>query len=331
MNYQEFCSYVKENILSFMPESYRCASVTVEPMKKVNSTLDGLVIKRDDQNIIPVSYLNDWFGEYSRSKDLESVMHDIARSHLETMKPEHLPDMTKEEFCQKGFVSLINYADNIEFLNNMPYQRFQDLALIPKMKIGDEETVGYCNINYQILDMMGLTPEEAFTIGTENLKRERPPILARLDDTIQALTDSSHSFRNLLDNPSRHRMPADNDMQLYLLFNNEKYGGAAYMTDREILSKASECLGGSYAILPSSIHELILIPEVDSMCYTELQQLVSEINRTQVEPQERLSNTVYRYDAESKIIEIAASEPQRQRNIPAQREEKRLGCRNKSR
>lgn len=331
MNYQEFCSYVKENILSFMPESYRCASITVEPMKKVNSTLDGLVIKRDDQNIIPVSYLNDWFREYSRSKDLERVMHDIARSHLETLKPEHLSEMTKEEFCQKGFVSLINYADNVEFLNNMPYQRFQDLALIPKMKIGDEETVGYCNVNHQILDIMGLTPEEAFTIGTENLKRERPPILARLDDTIQALTDSSHSFRNLLDNPSRHRMPADNDMQLYLLFNNEKYGGAAYMTDQEILSRASERLGGSYAILPSSIHELILIPEVDSMCYTELQQLVSEINRTQVEPQERLSNMVYRYGAESKIVEIAASEPQRQRNVSTQREEKRLGCRNKSR
>lgn len=331
MNYQEFCSYVKDNILSFMPESYGKSRVTVEPIKKVNSTLDGLVIKRDDKNIIPVTYLNEWFREFSRFGDLTGVMHDIAKSHLETLKPEHFPEMTKEEFCQKGFVSLINYADNIEFLNNIPYQRFQELALIPKMKIGDEEIIGYCNVNHQILVIMGLTPEEAFTIGKENMKRERPPILARLDDTIQALTDSSHSFCNLLDHPSGLGMPGENDMQLYLLFNNEKYGGATYMTDPEILSKASECLGGSYAILPSSLHELILIPEVDSMSFTELQQMVSEINKTQVEPQERLSNTVYRYDAESRIVEIAASEPQRQRNISAQREEKRFGRRNKSR
>ena len=59
-------------------------------------------------------------------------------------------------------------------------------------------------------------------------------------------------------------------------------------------------------ILPSSIHEVLLLPDEEGISYDELSQMVAQINYSEVLPQDRLSNQVYRYSRKSDSIEVVS-------------------------
>ena len=59
---------------------------------------------------------------------------------------------------------------------------------------------------------------------------------------------------------------------------------------------------GDFFILPSSIHELLVVPKQDGMELSDLESMVKEVNATQVAPEEKLSDHVYEYDAKEKEL-----------------------------
>ena len=71
------------------------------------------------------------------------------------------------------------------------------------------------------------------------------------------------------------------------------------------LQEAAEKLGGDYYILPSSVHEVLFLPQKGGEDYRELEMTVREINDTQVAPQDRLSDKVYHYDSRDRVFELA--------------------------
>ena len=95
--------------------------------------------------------------------------------------------------------------------------------------------------------------------------------------------------------PSEEEIPS-----MYILTNTSKNGGAANLLDDAALADISEKVGGDFMILPSSIHEAIILPQVSDDL--DLQGMVCEINATQVAPEERLSDNVYRYDSASRKV-----------------------------
>ena len=91
--------------------------------------------------------------------------------------------------------------------------------------------------------------------------------------------------------------------KMYVLTNLLKRYGAAALLYPGTLKKAGEVLGSDFAILPSSIHEVLLLPDDKAQNYDFYRQMVSEVNRTQVDPEEVLSFNLYRYDREKAEIE----------------------------
>ena len=67
--------------------------------------------------------------------------------------------------------------------------------------------------------------------------------------------------------------------------------------------KVAELLGTNFYVLPSSIHELLILPDNGSMQLSELEAMVREVNATQVAPEDRLSDKVQYYDREAKLLQ----------------------------
>lgn len=79
---------------------------------------------------------------------------------------------------------------------------------------------------------------------------------------------------------------------LYVVTNAAKYRGAANILDRKSLIKA---LGhGDFIVIPSSIHEVLILPAEEYDNLSDLAQMVKEINASQVAPEEQLGDTVYK-------------------------------------
>ena len=80
--------------------------------------------------------------------------------------------------------------------------------------------------------------------------------------------------------------------------------GAAVLMYPGFLKAVSERIGSFY-ILPSSVHEILLIPEQDAPKAEDLNLMVYSVNRAEVIPEERLSDIAYHFDAELGILETA--------------------------
>ena len=93
-------------------------------------------------------------------------------------------------------------------------------------------------------------------------------------------------------------------LSLYVLTNHTQVYGAAGFLMKEMISGFAEERGKDLYIIPSSIHELLLYPDFGDVSPAELSGYVKEVNRTQVQPQDRLSDHIYYYDRQTDEIRI---------------------------
>ena len=84
---------------------------------------------------------------------------------------------------------------------------------------------------------------------------------------------------------------------MYILTNESRTFGAVAMLETELLRKFAEKVGEDFLVLPSSIHEVILVPVSNLPDSEYIKEMIREINNTNVDPEEQLSNNYYYYDS----------------------------------
>lgn len=97
------------------------------------------------------------------------------------------------------------------------------------------------------------------------------------------------------------------DVPLYVMTTQSAMYGAPVILDPDAREAAAKALGGDYFVLPSSVHEVLLMPDNGTVSANDLRGLVREVNATAVRPQDRLSGEVYRYDMHDKRIRTAGN------------------------
>ena len=108
-------------------------------------------------------------------------------------------------------------------------------------------------------------------------------------------------------------MPMDPaDEQMYVASVPDKIHGAGVLAYQDFMDQAAERAGGDFFILPSSIHEVLIVPDNGNMSLSDLEAMVKEVNATQVAPEDKLTDSVYHYDSQAKIFELGEKFVERQ-------------------
>ena len=105
---------------------------------------------------------------------------------------------------------------------------------------------------------------------------------------------------------------APEDEQMYVATVPDKVHGAGVLAYQDFMDKAAEKAGGDFFILPSSIHEILIVPDNGKMNLKDLEAMVKEVNATQVSPADKLTDSVYHYDSKAKIFELGEKFVERQ-------------------
>ena len=79
------------------------------------------------------------------------------------------------------------------------------------------------------------------------------------------------------------------------------------MLYRDIIKDFADQEEADVIILPSSIHEVLLLPDDGDISYNEMSRLVAHINQTEVPKEDRLSNQVYFYSRQNQSLTLASS------------------------
>lgn len=304
MSYSGFLKEVELRVSEQMGDGY---DVQIQSMKKNNGVrLDSIVIRRVDELICPNIYLRQFYEQYMNGVSLEEICDQIIAGYEDAIPaapidPKKLisPESVRENVVYR----LINYEKNAVMLTEIPHRQFLDLALIYYVmvcagEIGD----GAILVNKNIVQYCGMSLEEIDLAARRNTRKLLPADFIKITDLLREFGEKAgvESYSDLtLEEES-------SDMPLYVLTNKERQFGAYYMTDMDVLSEISMKLEGDLYILPSSVHECMVVPAV---CWNEpksLAMMVQDINRNQVSDEEYLADTVYRFNCEDSTLSIAA-------------------------
>ena len=147
--------------------------------------------------------------------------------------------------------------------------------------------------------------EELFQIASENTIPANEPVLQNLEEVTRQILMGGAAPENLL----KKEFDFSNQEVILLVLTNEKKNfGAAMMFEPKVMDRLSQSFPEGFYILPSSLHEVLILPDRGGISPKELGAMVREVNRSQVEKMEQLSDRVYHYDKEAqKIVEVPES------------------------
>ena len=193
-------------------------------------------------------------------------------------------------------IQLVPQKGNERLLAEVPHIRWLDLAML--FWIYREEEGYSLSIlirREQLLDW-NVTVEEVARKAMEHMPRLLPVKLCGVTEELERMKKEMGLM------PSKSPEPEDGP-KLYLLTNQRRYNGAAAILYVGVLKKFAEEIGKDLILLPSSIHEVLLLPDDGDSDYEALSALVREMNEEQVRREEWLSGHVYRYlKEEDRII-----------------------------
>lgn len=325
MDFEEFTQQVAKEVKRFLPEKYDDASVTLQDVTKNNDQqLTGLMIKTEDTNIAPNIYLEGYFEQYQDGKDFEDIVRDIAdvRVRHELNQDFDVSKITDFDQVKDHIIcKLVNAEMNAEYLADKPHTQVEDLAVMYAVDLGGGEGGKMtAPITNALMEQYGVTTQELHDIAIHNLAESQIEFKTMRDVLIDMMFPDGIS-----ENDPRAFMipPEEENPSMYVLSNSEKLNGAAALLDAKTMEDISEKLGGDFIVLPSSIHECIVLPVNEDMDRHTLEAMVQDVNAGQVAPEERLSDHVYMYDSQEKELVLADKMEERlQQRAETQKEEK---------
>lgn len=307
MDYQEFKDEVKDNIKAFLPEEFADADVKINEVIKNNDTkLDALTVTSPDSNISPTIYLNDFYQQYENGRDMDDIMTQIAeiRMEHEVDKSFDVSQIMNFDEAKDHIVPrLVNADMNQEMLENRPHTRMDDLAVIYAVVVDNsDQGMASVPITNDMMQAYDVTTEELHSIAVANMDEQTPSTFRSLtdmikDNVVEGMMQDMGMDREAAEAMFESMVPSDGP-NMFVISNEQGINGAASVLDENLMAKVTEELGEDFYVLPSSIHECIVIP-AENMDVNELKAMVQEVNETQVMPQERLSDQVYQYDQDS--------------------------------
>lgn len=263
----------------------------------------GITLRCPDTISSPIIYLEDSFEQYQHSGGLDEIADEVLRLYRAIPKLNISEHFLADFNHIKGTITmkLINTEKNRAFLETVPHIPFEDLSL-----------VYYCVLNVMdrgrgtmLIDNMkaALWSVDAKTLHQYALANYTDLLSASfmtMGQQIEAIFLSCSENLALEEN-SVLEMPDDGfEDCMYVLSNKCKQWGAALMTCKSLMDDIADFFREDFYILPSSIHELVLIPDSKSLSKDELDLLIQDINQTQVPPEEYLSDHAYHYSKKGK-------------------------------
>ena len=281
MMYELFIKEVKEAVESKVGTGF---DVTVNKVTKNNDlVLDGLVIKATDTNIAPTIYLN---GYYERYEDGAMNLDDVVESIIDTYSRHNSVtfdistftdfDAVKNRICYK----LVNTASNKKLLEDVPHRELFDLSIVYYVVVSVEANVtGSIIIHNNHIKLWDITENDLYEFASDNTKRLLPAGIKSMFDTLSEMVDMED-------------LPNTDDF-MYVLTNKEKLQGASTILYPDVLSTFAMKKNANLWLIPSSIHEWIIIPDDGNMNRETLSMMIQEVNSTQLAVDEILSDHPY--------------------------------------
>ena len=292
MSYEEFVARVVKELRPHLPLALRDIA-----LKSMSVPLNNNVYRQG------IQFLPKKKGKFAMDKKMSMDLQSFYQSYQSDTSMETVLSMIAQEItdiCEGGIyaqlqekpydwikehllVEVCNMEMNRSQLLQMPHEIREDLALRYSLCTNNNESRYLTRITNAHLDQWGITQDTLRRDAWDNMKKTFPPIVRSMSEVLMEMTEEESDEMVTVDM---------GENILHVLTNADKYYGASYMFDKEMMSNIAERFENDLIILPSSVHEVLLLPMQNAINIGELISMVIEVNYSQVQPEEVLSNSV---------------------------------------
>lgn len=252
--------------------------------------LDGLLLQKENERVAPNIYLNHYYADYRNGESAEEIADAILtlcrEKREEILSLTEKLDFSSEYVSEHLYYRLIGQESNEELLKEVPHRTYLNLAVVYYWIVYEEgEQIGSIMMTKRQMERFGWKEEQLLQMAQENTPRLFPMITKGMNEIVGEL------------------LAHQEELQMLVLSNEKGINGAACLMYPGVLQKMEKLMNGSFYVLPSSIHELIVIPDYGASA-VRLCEMVYCINRTQLPQEDILSDTVYYYSVETKELQV---------------------------
>lgn len=297
--YEEFVTYVEENILSKMPEADKRKVVIRDVVKNNNMVLTSLSMPKEEEIMAPVFYLEFLYEEYyHRDVDLDVYLNEISCRYCMAEEKGCFPFELKMLKKENIFCAVVPRIDNEDFLRDlMFYPLNDDFAVVFRFHLDSlpEGENGTVLITDAIAQSMNYTLKDLRELASQNTPRLFPLEYGTMYELMLKsglLEEDSFIMEQL-------REKQENKEAMYYLTNEQKHLGATVLLYPETGKILYENFKTDIVLIPSSIHEWLILPYEEEMDYYYLCSQIAEINVSVKEAGEMLGEHPYRIRREN--------------------------------
>lgn len=297
-----FASRVEEHVRAILGDGYETEIRTVT--KNNGVILTGISICSTGDRVSPVIYLDDYYTERADIEvSAEETAYKIVNCYHSNGKipstiwksMEGLDNF--EQIKDRVMFKLVHTKNNVQRLKQVPSISFLDLSIVFYLYM-DEDSGGMmvAQIQNEHLALWETDVQVLYNVALQNMQRVMPAEIKGMNEII-------HNLRCAYG----EKMEEDEgESPFYVLSTVSGINGAACMLYPGVMAGFAEQRGKDIIILPSSVHEVLLLESVEECDMMQLRQLVSMVNMNEVPLGDILSYSVYKYDLKKGEIRVVA-------------------------
>ncbi len=304
MNFEKFKNAVTEYLMTQYADA---KEITVKEVIKNNGViLNGMTVMFEGVNICPTVYLEDLYERYEEGATFNRICEEVKRIVDESRIDESF-DISflcdYESVKDRVFCKLINTGKNEKMLEDVPSISLLDMSvvffcLVSNGKFGE----GSVLIKNDQMKAYNITVERLFEDAKRNTVNNLGATIKPIEEVLVDILGETDSPEGRAMKDEMETAVCERVSPMYVLTNMRKTYGAAGLLNDELLYDFHGKIGCDFYILPSSIHELIFVPEKCAPDCAELEKMVREVNRAEVLETEFLSDFIYKYNGLTREI-----------------------------
>lgn len=309
MDFKEFTDRMEESLKVALEDGPQQASVVRRDVEKLQGqSYTALSVSPPDGNVGMNINLNALYEQMQDGASYQSVAAQAlnqASIFLEDDPRFDVSRLTDYDQAKSLLVAEVVGAERNEaMLARVPHKQVEDMAVIYRMQIEHNgEGVSSTLVTNQLLESFGVSADQLHQDALQNSTELRPASVRKLSEVLAEMMDVPVEMMEGATPP------------IVMVSNEDKVNGAAAMFYPGLMESCAAELGGDYYVLPSSVHEVLLLPDDGQMKATELKDMVSSINGDVVDPKDVLTDQVYHFDSKERVFELAEKFEARQAEL----------------
>lgn len=302
MEYEQFKEQFTEDVKQALQDRNLDVKTDIHQINKPNESYDSMTITPEGSHIGVNLNMSRFYetceNGASYSEAVENAT-DMVEKGIKESPAVDVESLTSYDFMKdKLAMEVVSLETNAEMLVNVPHQNIEDMAVIYRCVLeSGEEGMASVVVSNAMLDTFGVSKEQLHADAMANAPEIKPAVIKGMNEVMQEMMGDEFASLGLDMNPA--------DEMMFVATVPDKIHGAGVIAYQDFMDQAAEKLGGNFFVLPSSIHEILLVKDEGQTNFHDLEAMVQEVNATQVSPEERLTDSVYHYDAKDHVFELA--------------------------